>query len=71
MTDVKFPCVTYVTKKFKSGTKLFSMNYVGPENILTVLERLTEFLKVCMLCCVSCSVMLYGLCAQIVRKKVL
>ena len=68
MTAVQFPCVT---KKFKLGTKLFSVNYVSPGNIQTILEKLIEFLKVCRLCCVRCSVMLYGLCAQIVRERAL
>ena len=35
-----------VIKKFKSGIMLFSVNYVSPGNILSVLERWIEFLKV-------------------------
>ena len=57
-----------VIKKFKSGIMLFTVNYVIPGNILSVLERL---IKACMLCCVRCSVMLCGLCAQFVRERAL
>ena len=70
MTEAKFPCAT-CNKEVQIRDYATQCELCKSWNILTVLEKLIEFLKAYMLCCVRYSVMLNGLCAQFVWERAL
>ena len=67
MTEAKFPCAT-CNKEVQIRDHAIQCELCKSWGHI---EKLIEFLKAYMLCCVRCSVMLYGLCAQFVRERAL